>query len=112
NVKERLTRAHEMLRLAEEAHDRTLMAEGRFLCVWNLIELGEITRARHQFEVASSLTAELRQPYLAWAVALTRVMFAQLEGHCADSEALAQHALQLGQEAQNANATLVSGSRC
>src|SRR5262249_14266995 len=93
----------------EEAHDGTLMVEGRFLCVWNLIELGEIARARHEFDVASSLTAELRQPYLAWGAALTRVMFEQLEGHFADAEVLAQQALQLGQEAQNANATLVVG---
>jgi class 3 adenylate cyclase len=109
SVKERLARAYEIVRLAEEAHDRTLMVEGRFLCVWNLIELGEITRARREFEEQLPVVAELRQPYIAWGAALTPVLFAQLEGHFADAEALAQQALQLGQEAQNANATLVFG---
>jgi hypothetical protein len=85
NVGERLARAYEVVRLAEEAHDRTLMVEGRFFCVWNLIERGEITRARQEFEVVSRLITELRQPYLAWGEALTRVVFAQLEGHFADA---------------------------
>src|SRR5262249_6710622 len=109
NVEERLARAYEIVRLAEKARDRILMLEGHAFCLWTLVELGDITQVRQEYEVVSRLADELRQPYITWAATISLVMLEQLEGRFADAEALAQQALQLGQEAQNSNAMLVFG---
>src|SRR5207249_1589646 len=50
---------------------------------------------------------EVRQPYHRWILAIARVLLAVAQGRIGEVDALAQQALEAGQESQNQNATLV-----
>ena len=109
NVAERLALASEIVWLAEQAGDRATLLEGHAFRLWDLLELGDVPGARLEFDVFSRPVEESRQPYLRWGVAIIRVLLALVQGRLAEVEALAQEALQLGQESQNQNAALVFG---
>ena len=109
NVQERVAISNEMVALGEQSGDRTLQLEGRLFHLWNQLELGEIAAAQREFDVGVRLAEQLRQPYLAWNIAYCRVLLALAQGRLPEVEALALQALQMGQEAENKNATLVFG---
>jgi len=97
------------VQLTERVGDHALLLEGRLFRLWDLLELGDVTGARREFDACERLAEQLRQPYHRWLVAIVRVLLALAEGRLPEVEALAQQALQIGQEAQNQNATLVFG---
>jgi class 3 adenylate cyclase len=107
NVENRLAYAAEIIHLAEESGDRGMAFEGHAFRLWDLVELGDVSKAQRELEILARLVEELRQPYLRWAVAIIRVLLAVLEGRLVQANVLAQEALQIGQEAQNQNASLV-----
>ncbi|MBI4515381.1 MAG: protein kinase [Deltaproteobacteria bacterium] len=106
---ERVAFANEIIELARKAGDRAMAAEGRIFLCWDLIERGDMAGAIKEFEESSRLSESLRQPYYRWGMAITRVLLAFVQGRLPEVEALAQQALQMGQEAQNRNAALVFG---
>jgi class 3 adenylate cyclase len=108
-AEERVALANEIIELGRKAGDRAMAAEGRAFLGWDLIELGDVAGAIKEIEEFSRLSESLRLPYYRWGLAITRVLLAFVQGRLQEVEALAQQALQMGQEAQNQNATLVFG---
>jgi eukaryotic-like serine/threonine-protein kinase len=107
NVEERLVLADEIIHLAGESGDRTMVIEGHAFRLWDRLELGDVSKAQREYETVAGSVEELRQPYISWALDITRVLFALVQGRLAEAEALAQRALHIGQEAQNQNSALV-----
>jgi class 3 adenylate cyclase len=101
--------ADELVTLSEASGDRAMALEGRWLRVCDLLELGDVPAAARDIEACSRLAEELRQPYHSWLVAIFRVLLAFARGQLTDVEPLAERALEIGQEGQNQNASLVFG---
>jgi class 3 adenylate cyclase len=100
NVDERLALGSEIVRLAEEAGDRTRPAMGHTLRLIALLELADIPAADAEIEAYARLAEDLRQPrFLAW-IDVWRAMRALLDGRFEESERLAQEALTVAQRAQ------------
>jgi class 3 adenylate cyclase len=96
-------------RLAEQTGDLVFQLEGHALRFWDFLEAAKLPEARREFEVCCRLAEQTRQPYYLWLMQTCRVLLAFVEGRLGDVEPLAQQALQMGQEAQNQNASLVFG---
>ena len=109
NIQERLALVSEVVELGERAGDRTAVLGARWLRLFDLLELGDVSGAKREFDVCSHLAEELKQPYHLWAAAHVRVVLAFADGRLTEVETLAQRALQSGQEAQNENAALTFG---
>jgi class 3 adenylate cyclase len=108
-IEDRLDLATEILALGQSTGDLQRVAEGRMFRCHDLLELGDVPEALKAFEATRLPVDKLRQPYNRWALAITEVFLAIVQGRLAEVEPLAQVALQLGQGAQNQNAPLVFG---
>jgi len=109
NTRERLAMADEVIALGRHTSDRVLQLEGFFLRMSDLVELGDVEIAQAAYGSFRQLTEEVRIHYYRWGVEILGVMLAFTSGRLGEIEAMAQQALQLGQETQNTNAALVFG---
>jgi class 3 adenylate cyclase len=106
NIDERLALMSEAVELAESVNSTYTVREARawrFMC---FVDLGNFDAARSE---AAVLTQEPRRPFDLWAATVVRVFITLLEGRLAEGEALAQEALEIGQEGQNPSAAALFG---
>ncbi|HZQ37836.1 MAG TPA: AAA family ATPase, partial [Dehalococcoidia bacterium] len=96
----RLAIANEIVALAEAHGDRDLALEGRHWRLIDLLELGRRDAFDRELAAYDRLTEEFRQPFHRWAALATRATAALLDGRLAESERLAQEALQVGSDAR------------
>ncbi len=109
NVRDRLDVATEAVRLAEQVGNKELALLAHMWCFVALLELGDIAGAEAETEAYTRLAGELRQPRYLWYSPAFRAMRALLDGRLAEVEGLAQHALSIGQQAQDSDALQAFG---
>jgi len=98
---ERLRMADEVVRLGEEAGNRTLALEGRALRLGDLVELGLMERFRGELDDYARLLNELRQLTFLWHVPLLRAHLAALGGRFEEAEQLGAALLASGNRIQH-----------
>jgi len=103
-VDERLEVAAELRRVAEQTGDPELELEGAGWTVVDLLELGDVQGADIQIAAASKLAEALQRPIWLWWTSLLRCTRAQLAGHFAEAERLADETLEIGRHGQAENA--------
>lgn len=111
HVEERLGEATEIMRLAEQASDRSTELLGRRLRLVALLEHGDIAAADTEVDAFARSAQSLRQPLYLWYVPLWKGMRALTAGRLAEAEARASEAEALGQQAHSANASMLVGSQ-
>jgi DNA-binding SARP family transcriptional activator len=97
---ERRELVDELIGLATRTADAERAFEGRFWRLESLLELGDVSAAKAEIEVAGQVAEQLRQPAQRWYVAVTRAQIALLEGTYGDAERLVEEALERGRQAQ------------
>jgi tetratricopeptide (TPR) repeat protein len=105
NSAERLELAEEIDKLGA-VHEAAAI-EAQPLCVWDMIESGDLDAARAELRLCSRDATEAPHPYLVWAVGVSQTLVDITEGRLLEAEALAQQTLQAALQAQNQNAPLV-----
>lgn len=111
HVEERLGEATRIIRLAEEAGNRTTELLGRRLRLVALLEGGDVAAADGEVDAFARSAQSLRQPLYLWYVPLWKGMRALREGRLAEAEARASEAEALGQQAHSANASMLVASQ-
>jgi DNA-binding CsgD family transcriptional regulator len=101
---ERLATATEMVRLAEEAGDRSMALEAHLWRLFDLMELGDIPAVDQQLAIYTRLALDLRQPFQLYSDRSFRAMRAIFEGRFAEGERDAQEALAIGQRLRGQDA--------
>lgn len=109
NLAERLAVATEIVQLSQEVGDKELELQGHYWCLTDLLELGDLPAVDTELQAYTQLAQALRQPLYLSRVSFRQAMRALLEGRFMDAERLAQHALALGQRAQNQTTNLIFG---
>jgi len=107
HIGEREQMAQRILTLAEQTDDPSLVVNGHNWCAINMLQRGEVERARMHVDRQEACVEQQRFPFNRWRVGVFRTMFLLLEGALADAEAQALEACQLGQSAQILNAPLM-----
>jgi DNA-binding SARP family transcriptional activator/tetratricopeptide (TPR) repeat protein len=92
NVKERLALSSETVTIAERVDDPELTLQGRQWLAADLLELGDVERARDEMRLHAQLARRLRQPYHRWVAGSLRVTRAHLAGEFLRAERLAERA--------------------
>lgn len=103
SAEERLALATELTRLGERMGNPDTTLEGRDWRIIDLLELGDVQAARVETEAFARFADELRVPRYGRHALLLRSAYAHLEGNYADSERLAQLALEEGERMQVPN---------
>src|SRR5262249_45413734 len=88
DVAERLMRADELIRLADEAGDERLAAEGHTWKAGYYLEIGDIAAADRELATQQRLAETSRQAYYRWTAALNQGGRAVLDGRVDESERL------------------------
>ncbi len=104
DAENRLARATEIVRMAEQAGDRGLALEGRLWRTTTLLELGDIRAVDGEVHAYVGLAEELRQPRYLWMATWLRAMRASLDGRFDEAEGLVHQALAVGQRVHEPNA--------
>jgi len=103
---ERLEVATEIISIAERLGKKEMILRGHFRRLRELLELGDLARVDEEIEIYSLLADELRQPIYLWLKPFFKSSRALLEGRFQDCESLLEESLEIGQRAQDQNATL------
>src|SRR5262249_33228967 len=93
DVAERLMRADELIRLADEAGDERLAAEGHSWKAGYYLEIGDIAAADRELATQQRLAETSRQAYYRWTAALNQGGRAVLDGRFDESERLFEQRL-------------------
>ncbi|HEY3051093.1 MAG TPA: AAA family ATPase [Gaiellaceae bacterium] len=101
---ERLAIADELIEVAEAADDAERASAGHDCRFYACLEAGDVPAARREHEAAGTLARELRQPAQLWMAASRGANLALFEGRFTEAERAIQEALELGRQAQSANA--------
>ena len=101
NSEERLAIADEIIELAEKTGEPERAIQGHHYRLIALLERGEMTAARADFEAQARMAHELGQPAQLWYVAVTNAMQALFEGRFDEAERLIDDALARGQAAES-----------
>ncbi len=101
---ERLGLARELVALAQSAGVHEMELEGRAWQLFDLLEQGDMAAFSREQGVYERRGAGVRVPRFAWHAALLRATRAMLAGELERAEQLAQEALELGGDAEPANA--------
>ncbi len=108
-VAERLDAAREMIQLGQQLADPAASIEAHAFRFWDLLEVGRVADAEHDFAELTRLSEDVQQPYFRWVVGMCRVQRAFARGRLSEIETLGREALDLGQEGQNQNAAIAFG---
>ena len=95
DVVERLARADELIRVATEAGDERLAAEGHAWKAGYYLEIGDIEAADRETAIHEHFAETSRHVYHRWMATMTRGARALLAGHFEEGDALMQQALQI-----------------
>lgn len=101
---ERLATATEIIRLATAIGDKELLLHGYIWRVVALLELGDIQAVDQDIAAYAQQAEKLRQPLYLWVLTVWQAMRAELCGDFVAAARLAQQALAIGQQAQDADA--------
>ncbi len=104
---ERAGLARRLLDLAHRSKRRSLYLKGHNWSALNLLQLGEVERARGHLDRHAVLAEEQRQPFELWQAAVCRAMLALLGGELEAAERLAAEACAVGQRAHVPNAEVM-----
>ncbi len=110
-TEERLATADQILQLAEQYGRADRALEARLFRIIDLMELSDVSAAVSEIATFRATAARERQPYLLWYAAALEVMQLLLNGRFDDAEPLAQHALVLGERAQDPAALTAYGAQ-
>jgi hypothetical protein len=99
-IRERIACTTEMLRLAQEIGDGTLLAEAHAYRMFDWLELGNLPMVDADIEAKERLGEALRHPDKLFIATSWRAMRAVLEGRFVEGERLAQQAQEWGQRLQ------------
>jgi tetratricopeptide (TPR) repeat protein len=102
DVDERLARADELIRLAEEAKDERQAFEGHVWKARYYLEIGDIAASDRETDIQERFAETSRQAFPRWTAFLNRGARAMLEGRFDEGEGLIQQALQVGTDVQRA----------
>jgi DNA-binding SARP family transcriptional activator/tetratricopeptide (TPR) repeat protein len=100
HLDERLRLSSDLVELAEREGERELMALGRHWRIYDLLEAERMADAQRQREALNALADELRQPLYQHFAAGWDVVWAHMDGHVDEIEALAQRFYDLGVKGQ------------
>jgi DNA-binding CsgD family transcriptional regulator/DNA-binding transcriptional ArsR family regulator len=100
-VEQRLTSATEMLHLAQEMNDGELICNARYWRLHALLEIGDAQEWDADMDTLARFAEELQQLHFMRNAKGFQAMRALMQGNFADSEALAQQALAIGQRMQS-----------
>jgi DNA-binding CsgD family transcriptional regulator len=104
DIEERLASATQMLKLAEEAGDKEMIAEARGWHLDGLLALGDIQALDRELEIYAQIAAEVRQPFYVYTLLVKKATRAILAGRFDEGERFACQALTIGQRVQAENA--------
>ena len=99
-LERRLAVADELVERSMAAGDLRTLAYARHWRSIDLFEVGDIAATEAELDLAASLAAQLREPFLLWATAYPRATLALLRGELADAERLAHEALAAGERTE------------
>lgn len=97
-TEEELAFADEIVRLAEEEHDKELLAFGHGWRSIMLFWLGEVAESEAAITIQSELSAELKQPFMRWSGLIWSVCRHAMRGELEEAERLASESFELGQQ--------------
>ena len=97
--------AEELTRLAEQAGDRERTFYGRVHVLGASMVRGDLQAAVRELQALTALTEELRQPNLAWALAINRGMLAAFAGRFDEAEELMRQVAEVGAGGQGLDET-------
>ncbi len=107
---ERLELSEHMVTLARQAGQRELEGLAQHRHIYDLVEKGELDRARAEHTRFAALADELRQPLLQHFATGWAVVWAQMDGRFEDAQQLAGLCFEYGQRAQSRDApTQIAG---
>jgi tetratricopeptide (TPR) repeat protein len=109
NLGARIAAAAEVIRLAEEVGDRTLVLEASSWRLFDLMELGDLSAVDVQLGAHRGLAEELHQPFYLSVKVSFQAMRVIFEGRFVEGERLAQEALAIGQRLRGQDAFGVFG---
>jgi class 3 adenylate cyclase len=101
--------AEELAPLADELGDPALRRSAQTFQLDVCVERGELARAQAALELLQGIAAELGQPYVNWVVAFHTAGLTLVHGDLSAGEGLAEHAFQLGQQAEQPEAVTFYG---
>lgn len=107
HLDERARLADRLLDLADRSQRRSLYLMGHNWSALNLLQRGEIERARVHLDRHAACAEEQRQPFDRWQAGVCKAMLALLVGELEDAERLALEALGIGQTGQVPNAPVM-----
>jgi tetratricopeptide (TPR) repeat protein len=107
-VEERLEVASELVRIAQEMGDKSMVLAGLEIRMGVLLALGDIPAADREIEATSRLAEEIRQPVFSWFATWWRGSRALCDGRLAEAERLREAALALGQRIQHPGAMAIA----
>ena len=110
HLAERLELSEHMVALARRAGQRELEGLAQHRHIYDLVEKGELDRARAEHAAFAALADELRQPLLQHFATGWAVVWAQMDGRFEDAQQLAGLCFEYGQRAQSRDApTQIAG---
>ena len=110
HLAERLELSEHMVTLARQAGQRELEGLALHRHLYDLVEKGELDRARAEHAEFAALADELRQPLLQHFATGWAVVWAQMDGRFEDAQQLAGLCFEYGQRAQSRDApTQIAG---
>ncbi len=96
NLEQRLEETRELTELGTALDDREPVCQGYILGFDGLVESGDVADADAALRTAERLVNDLRQPFMAWEVAIRRAGRALLAGRLDEADDLVQSAFALG----------------
>jgi eukaryotic-like serine/threonine-protein kinase len=106
---ERLDLAREIVEVAERVGDKEMSLRGRYRCLRELMEMGDIAGVEREIGVYAHLAERVRQPRHSWYVQFCRASLALLRGQFDQCERLTADARAIGRRAQDSNVTIYCG---
>ena len=98
--------ADELVAVADRVGDKERAYEGHDYRFHALLEAGELRAARTEYQALWRRARELRQPAQLWFASVNGAKLALFEGRFADAEQAIEEAVEVGREAQGANAQM------
>ena len=111
NTIDRLATASELIHHAESAGVHEVELQGRYLRIFDLLEIADVAGADREIAQHDRLALALRQPLYRWRTDLLRAMRALLDGRLAEGEALAEQAYAIAHRAGIPNALQAYGAQ-
>jgi DNA-binding winged helix-turn-helix (wHTH) protein/tetratricopeptide (TPR) repeat protein len=108
HLEERLAVATELLRIADDGGDKTMVLFGHEFRMGVFLVLGDMAAADREIAATARLAEEIRQPVYTWFTTWWRGSRALCDGRFDEAERLRQEALAIGQRIQHPGAMAIA----